>query len=458
MMAPASRIPRLLLTVLWIAPFWFILSQDCAAQEALERLQKEWLEQMQQTRQQLATQRKEVPSRSSLQHVRANLHVHSKLSHDSRGEIDSIVAAARRAGTDVLMFTEHPSEEVDFYTQGHSGTKEGVLLIPGAETQGMLVYPTLSLRPFLKAPPEELAGIVRRRGGHIFISHLEERMAWQVPGITGVEIYNTHADFKKQESLGKALRDPLKLVSLAKLFDDYPQESFSALQTYPEDYLKRWDQLCQLAPHTGVAANDAHENIGIRIRLASNTEIAIEDALGEVLAKLPKLVIAPFLKIPSDAKEGDILFRAQLDPYECSLRHAGTHLLVPSLDQEHIFQALEEGRGWVAFDWLADSKGLQIGIEKSTGGRTDQRWELGSRIDAAKLPVELHAQAPVACSWHLLRNGQKVQEATGDQVTWTLETPGIYRVEAHLDVAEERFPWILANPFYILSSPEPSKP
>lgn len=458
MMAPQSPRSPILLAFLWTVPIWFILSQVVAAQEALDRLQKEWLESMRQTRQQLASQRREVPSLSSLQHVRANLHVHSKLSHDSRGEIDAIVAAAKRAGTDVLMFTEHPSEEVDFYTQGHSGMKDGVLLIPGAETQGMLVYPTLSLRPFLKAPAEELAGIVRRRGGHIFISHLEERMEWQVPGITGVEIYNTHADFKKQQALGKALRDPLKLVSLAKLFDDYPQESFSALQSYPEDYLMRWDQLCQIAPHTGVAANDAHENIGIRIRLASPTEVAIEDALGEVLAKLPKLVVAPFLKIPTDANEGDTLFKAQLDPYECSLRHAGTHLLVPSLERDQIFQALEEGRGWVAFDWLADSKGLQIGIEKPSGDGNGQRWELGSRINAAKLPVELHAHAPIVCQWHLVCNGKLLQEATGDQATWTLETPGIYRVEAYMQIGKERFPWILANPFYILPDTGPTKP
>lgn len=453
-MAPQSRRSRILLALLWSTPLWFILSQIVAAQEALDRLQKGWLEQMQQTRLHLANQRKDVPSRSSLQHVRANLHVHSKLSHDSRGEIDAIVAAAKRAGTDVLMFTEHPSDEVDFYTQGHRGMNEGVLLIPGAETQGMLVYPTLSLRPFSKAAPEELAGIVRRRGGHVFISHLEERMEWQVPGITGVEIYNTHADFKKQESLGKALRDPLKLVALAKLFKDYPQESFSALQTYPEDYLKRWDQLCQIAPHTGIAANDAHENIGIRVRLASSSEVAIEDALGETLAKLPRLVVSPFLKIPSDVNEGAILFQAQLDPYECSLRHAGTHLLVPSLTPDHVFQALEEGRGWVAFDWLADSQGTQIGIEKPREDGTLERWEMGSRIDATQLPLDLHAHAPIPCQWRLIRNGEPIEKSSGDVASWKLVTPGIYRVEGWIETEREQHPWVLANPFYIQADPQ----
>ncbi len=66
--------------------------------------------------------------------------------------------------------------------------------------KGMLVYPTLSLAPFSAAEPSELASIVRSRGGHIFLSHLEERMDWQLPGITGTEIYNTHVTLKSKSA------------------------------------------------------------------------------------------------------------------------------------------------------------------------------------------------------------------------------------------------------------------
>src|SRR5213079_2733334 len=72
---------------------------------------------------------------------RAALHVHSALSHDSRGTIDEIVAAAKATGTSVVMFTEHPAEHYDYFKDGHQGTKDGVLLIPGAETKGFLVFP-----------------------------------------------------------------------------------------------------------------------------------------------------------------------------------------------------------------------------------------------------------------------------------------------------------------------------
>jgi hypothetical protein len=30
-----------------------------------------------------------------------------------------------------------------------------------------------------------------------------------------------------------------------------------------------------------------------------------------------------------------------------------------------------------------------------------------------------------------------------------LVTPGIYRVEGWIETAEEQYPWVLANPFYI---------
>jgi hypothetical protein len=116
--------------------------------DAVDRLTKKNLQAVRETIEKYAAQRTDLERPGPLREVRANLHVHSELSHDSRGKIEDIVAAAKRAGTEVLLFTEHPSKEKDFYIDGHRGLRDGVLLIPGAEMKGMLVYPTLSLRPF----------------------------------------------------------------------------------------------------------------------------------------------------------------------------------------------------------------------------------------------------------------------------------------------------------------------
>jgi hypothetical protein len=418
------------------------------AQDAFDRLKPDYLASVRSAIENYALQRTEVPRSGPLREIRANLHVHSELSHDSIGKIEEVVAAAKRAGTEALLFTEHPSKEKDFFLEGHQGMLDGVLLIPGAEMKGMLVYPTLSLRPFENLEPQDLTQVVRTRGGHVFLSHLEERMDWELRGLTGVEIYNTHADFKKQKRLVEAMKNPLWLLKTRALFERYPQEAFSALQDYPADYLKRWDELCQQAPHTGVAANDAHQNVGVRLRLGANDRVIVEDPLGEELLQLQRILLAPILSIPEDAKEGDILFSLQLDPYENSLRHAGTHLLVTDLTREAVWESLEAGRVFVAFDWLADARGFDVAVLEDAAAPEPVRHEMGSRLDW-KPELVLTGRAPLPTQWRWFRNGNEVGRSEGDTFQQPITEPGVYRVEAWLAVGDEPHIWILSNPFYI---------
>lgn len=420
-------------------------------QDAVDRLTEARLAQVRRSIETFAKARRAIAIPSDFRVVRANLHVHSELSHDSRGKIEAIVPAAKAAGTSVLLFTDHPSRQADVIDDGPQGIRDGVLLIPGAETKGMLVYPTHSLAPFEAAEPQELVTIVRNRGGHAFLSHLEERMDWELAGLSGVEIYNTHADFKKQPRLIAKLKDPLWLIKFTELLKRFPQETFSALQSYPDDYLRRWDELCRLRPHTGIAANDAHENIGVRIRLGDDDQVAIEDALGDPILKLNRGLVAPFLNIAPDAKPGDTLFRMQLDPYENSLRHAGTHLLVKRLSKEEVWDALEQGRAFVAFDWIADPTGFHVTLRASTdvhNGEAQGQTEVGGKHDWSP-GLSIRGQSPLPATWRLIRDGIAIRETRGDEVAWEVTSPGAHRVELWLDVAGEPLPWILANPFYV---------
>ena len=101
-----------------------------------------------------------------------------------------------------------------------------------------------------------------------------------------------------------------------------------ALLDYPADYLKRWDQLCQKARHTGVSANDAHHNQGFRGRLTDDGKIQLEDGLGEKLAKLDPEKVLPLKALVGDKKPGELVFELDLDPYARSFRHVSTHLLM----------------------------------------------------------------------------------------------------------------------------------
>jgi hypothetical protein len=153
-----------------------LIFADPVFADALARLEPDRLEGVHQAVVALRAQRQTLVRPGPYKEYRANLHVHSKLSHDSRGTLEEIVAAARAVGTSVLLFTEHPADHYDYFTDGHQGTKDGVLLIPGAETKGFLAYPTRSLRGLDTGTPQEFSDLVRGRGGLTFLSHLEERM------------------------------------------------------------------------------------------------------------------------------------------------------------------------------------------------------------------------------------------------------------------------------------------
>jgi hypothetical protein len=418
-----------------------------AAADALARLQPDKLEAVHRAIQALRAQRRVLVRPGPYREYRANIHVHSRLSHDSRGTVDEIVAAARKTGTRVLLFTEHPADHYDYFTDGHHGSKDGVLLIPGAETRGFLVFATRSLRGLDVGSPQEFADLIRGRGGLVFLSHLEERMDWQIRGLTGTEIYNTHADFKDEKRLIATLRNPLGVLGLAERVQAYPQEAFSALLDYPTDYLRRWDELCVHAPHTGVAANDAHQNVGLVVRLLPGEKARLEDALGKKLFDVDVALVPALAERRKGKKVGDVLFELRLDPYEVSLRHVGTHLLLTELSEKAVWEALEAGRAFVAFDWLTDATGFDFAAVSSVG-----RHEMGSRPRMAA-GLTLCGRAPLPVHWRLLRNGKVVSEVTGRTLEVPVAEPGVYRAEAWLKVAGEDRIWVLSNPLYIRPAP-----
>jgi hypothetical protein len=428
------------------------LAANGARADALERLEPEKLEALHAAILALRPLWREVPRPAPFREYRANIHVHSSLSHDSRGTIEEIVAAARATGTRVLMFTEHPSERYDFYTEGHQGFRDGVLLIPGAETDGFLAFPTRSLSGLPGGSPQDFADLVRSRGGLVFLSHLEERMSWEIRGLTGTEIYNTHADFKDKKNLVAALRNPLWILKVADLFHCYPQESFGALQDYPADYLRRWDQLCTVAPHTGVAANDAHQNVGLVVRLIKDDKVRLEDALGTKLFELDAGALPLLGRLREGKKAGEVLFQLRLDPYENSLRHVGTHLLLADLSAKAVWDALEAGRSFVAFDWLADATGFDFAALAPT-----RRFEMGSRL-SFEPRLKLQARAPLPVTWKLWCDGKLLSESAGRTLDVPVAGPGVYRVEAWLRVAGEEMIWILSNPVYVRRTPVPERP
>jgi hypothetical protein len=425
------------------------MSMDRAAgADALERLELDRLKAVHAAIAELKSQRQELERLGPYQDFRAAIHLHSAFSHDSRGTLDEIVAAAKTTGTTVLMFTEHSSDDYDPPVNGHRGTHDGVLLIPGVETKGFLVFPAQSLKGNESRSPQEYADQVRSKGGLVFLSHVEERMDWKIEGLTGTEIYNTHADFSEEENLTAKLKNPLEMFQIMERFQKYPQEAFGALQDYPAGYLKKWDELCQQKPHTGVAAPDSHQNVGLFVRLLDDGKVRLEDALGKRLMELNLKMLPMLQPLAAGKNPGDVLFEFQMDPYPTSFHHIGTHLLMMELSEQAVREALEAGRAYVSFDWIADGTGFDFAAVSAAG-----RHEMGSQLEYGH-GLQLQARAPLPVGWRLMRNGEVLTEAEGPRFKSPIDEPGSYRVEAWLDVAGEKRIWILSNPIHVRASGE----
>jgi hypothetical protein len=113
------------------------------------------------------------------------------------------------------------------------------------------------------------------------------------------------------------------------------------------------------------------------------------------------------------------------------------------LNEQAVSEALEAGRAFVAFDWLADSTGFNfIAISG------EHRYEIGSRLKITK-DLKVQGQAPLPGKWKLLRDGQVVFEGLGRNLEVAITEPGNYRIEVWLTIAGEEMIWILSNPIYV---------
>lgn len=417
---------------------------ESAKADALARMKADRLRATQESVERLQAERKEVALATGYDDVRAVIHVHSHWSHDSRGQLDEILPAAKQCGIRVIMFTEHPAPHYDYFRDGHQGIKDGVLCIPGAETGGFLAFPRRSVQGETTDGPQAFSSLVTDGGGLTFTSHVEERRTWDIEGMTGTEIYNIHADLFDEKPLMARIKNPLGLLALVSSIEKYPQVLFAAIQDYPADYLKYWDDLCLKRRLTAVAANDAHHNQHIRATVTDEGKVQVLDGLGEEVALLDPEKLGVLKGLVDNKKPGDSVLDVDLDPYVRSFRHVSTHLLMHDVSQDAVWEALRAGRTYVGFDWICDPTGFVFQVQ--TG--EDQPQTIGAETPFAP-GLTARVAAPLAGKVRLMRHGEEVAVQQGADVTFSLDQPGVYRAEVWLDLADESRPWILSGPIYV---------
>jgi hypothetical protein len=136
----------------------------------------------------------------------------------------------------------------------------------------------------------------------------------------------------------------------------------------------------------------------------------------------------------------------RLMSYRRSFRMLATHVLVSELlsgDVDHdralVFDALREGRAYIARDWLAPARGFGFWAGDAGGEGVPMGAETAER-------PALHVRLPRPAALRLLRDGVEVAAAEAAELDFDpAGVGGAYRVEARIGGRL----WVLSNPIYM---------
>jgi hypothetical protein len=413
----------------------------------IERLQPERLRAVSEDRSRYQKSRHMVSIKTGYDDFRGVLHAHAEDSTHTGGTRAELLAAAKSTGVQIVMLTDHVRPPRDFVNADSRGMKEGVLFLPGAESEGFLVFPQ---RSFINAyidktfsAREEYLKLAKSAGGIVFLSHVEEQLDSVVGELDGLEIYNHHADFSDEDEFVKWLRAsfiaPDRLRQIERVLAEYPMEFFGASQDYPELVIAKWDRDLSRQRSTGVSANDCHHNQVFTIKAAPPDAILI-DAVGESQRKITTKQAPRVAEMLKDRKSGEVIAKLDFDPYERSLRYVTTHFLMRNLNESSVRQALRQSHTYVAHDWLCDPTGFAF-IAEANGKRVGV---MGDEVKTAN-GMKLRLEAPVAGLIKLFLNGRLIHEGRSNGLSYAIDEPGAYRAEVWLEVGGEVRPWIYSN-------------
>ena len=412
----------------------------------LQRLDNTYLERLHQDVLALAKLPRQEDHVANLHDWRCIIHAHCYQSHDSRGTIEDISTAARSVGIDCIFMSDHPRTNYDVVAKGPHGVFNSVLFVPGSETDGFTMYPGDYTLPKLNVGEQNICNEIKQSNGMLFIAHPEEHSDWNLKNLTGMEIYNTHADFRDEKALLAALQ-PKKsseyglMLKLLNSMKDYPREAIAAITDPQPDNLTHYDYMCKTQVLAAVAGNDSHQNVGFVVKGTADGKYQLEDAVGEKLALLDgeKTPIVKLLFGPS--VPGKELYRRQLDPYAVSLGYVNTHVLAPERTEPSLRKALADARTYVAFDWIADPRGTTFTIEAPGSAAALTIGDTAACITGMKLK----AHTPIAAQTRIVRDGVEIAHGSGTTLEVAATGPGIYRMESYLNVGGERRMWILTG-------------
>ena len=357
------------------------------------------------------------PPASDLSEYTAVVHVHSAYSHDGRGSVEEIAAAAARAGVQVVVLTDHNT--LAPLAEDKEGWHGDVLVLVGAEITTGSGYLLLLDPPRADLPTkargfvlEDLVGAYRQAGAMVLLAHPDHpRLGWRgaVPEIDGLEIIDVF-DQIMGVSWGR------RAVGLVA----YPANPVMAVLSWihwPRAVLARWDEMSRERPTIGVLALDAHGGIA----LTDETDLVVpshETAFR--LGRLHVLTTEPLRREPGD--------------------------------RLRVYRAMRTGSFYNAFDGFAPADGFRFAVRLGE----DRTLMGGTTTFRAGQVAEVRVPPVGAALVRLLRDGAVIHEGSGATLlTVPITGPGVYRVEVDLRVdlfpigGVAYRPWIFSNPVHV---------
>lgn len=421
---------------------------------SLERFQLEHLKKTHEDGEKVRAARRELHLPDGWKDVRSIFHSHAEDSEHTGGTRPEMIAEAKKAGVQALFLSDHYRPPRDFVSPERSGMVDGVVLVPGSEMHGFLLHPKKSVMEQMKTGGEPILDAVHATGGMAFLSHVEERQDHSMAKLDGQEIYNRHydaiVDSKGLMSLVLAMTSKKSIDDFQNKINTYPDETFAFQVNYPKVYLEKWDRELPKKRLSGVAANDCHHNMVLIVKKLDDTAVLVGTNVDKEnqMRRIP-LALAPGIKeLVAGKKPGEVIARVDLDPYHRSFAGSSTHLFAKEVTQDAVREAILKGRAYVSHDWVCNPAGFWIDILNSQGKT------IGIIGDELKFepgrPLQMKITLPAPALVRLIGDGQVVAEQQGKAVvSFPIEKPGVYRVEAFQNLDGEYRGWIYANPVYI---------
>ncbi len=348
--------------------------------------------------------------------VRGAYHIHSVRS-DGSGTVDSIAAAASRAGLRFIILTDHGDGT---RTPDPPSYRSGVLTIDAVElntTGGHLAALGLPATPYpFAGTPEDVIEDVHRLGGFGIAAHPgspRPSLAWQAwhSGFDGLEWINADSEWRDED-----------WWRLARTLLTYPMrapESIATLLDRPDGVLAKWDEATRTRRVIALAGADAHARLAVRARTDPDTS--------SVHVPLPG--------------------------YESSFRAFSNHVVLDGpftgnamIDAPHLLDAIRQGRSFTVIDAFATPGALDFSA--ASGPHTARLGE-DLAVDGA-VTLRARLAAPAGTTLVLFRDGVRVASQS-DRASGIPVDAGVYRLEAYLpsSTGSRPVPWLLSNPIYV---------